>query len=107
MSDEPYDAGNEQHVKASQGKRRRRKHYDAAAWNEVLSTYEGRYVINAILEMARPFAASFSLENARLTDFREGERNVGNKLIAHAFKGRQSSFSLMREEHAKRTNGEV
>ena len=107
MVDE-YNYGDEKQVVSRAGKRRRVKQYDENAWNAVLNTASGRYVINCILEkMTHPFEVSFSAENTRLTDFREGERNVGNKLIAHAFGKRQSLYNLMREEHAKRTNGET
>ena len=107
MVDE-YNYGDEKQVVSRSVKRRQVRQYDENAWNDVLDTVSGRYVINYILEkMTHPFAVSFSAESARLTDFREGERNVGNKLIAHAFGKRQSLYNLMREEHAKRTNGET
>ena len=99
MSEEKYNAGDEEHVKTAKRNQRSKKQYDEMCWDMVLNSPEGRYVINSILEMARPFAASFSLDNPRLTDFREGERNIGNKLIAHAFQGkRQALFTRMSDE---------
>ena len=100
-----FDAGNEEHVEQALRNERQRNRYDNEAWNKVLGTVEGRYIVNAIIEMAHSFEISFNADNPRLTDFREGERNIGNKLIAHAFQGRQHLFSKMRAEHAQR-NGE-
>ena len=102
----PYDAGSEQDVAEGKRGRRYRRRVDIAMWDAVLDTVAGRYVINCILEeMSRPFAGSFDAQNPRLTDFREGERNVGNKLISRAFGKRPQLFNLMREEHAKRQDG--
>ena len=101
-----YDAGNEEDVREGKRNKRWRERYDIQAWDEVLSTETGRYVINNILEMSRPFAGSFDAQNVYVTAFREGERNVGNKVIAHAFDTRLRLFTLMREEHIKRQNGD-
>ena len=97
------DVGDEKQVAAQELQAERIKHRDANLWTQVLSSYEGRYVINCILEnMARPFAISFNPDNSRLTDFREGGRNVGNMLIAHAFGDRPKLMDKMRDEHAER-----
>lgn len=76
---------------------------DRSCWDEVLSTEAGRYVINYILEnFSKPFQMSFNSNSVRLTDFREGERNVGNAILAHAFVDRDDLFIKMRQEHVKR-----
>ena len=104
MLDKPYDAGDPEDIQEQEKRRKQAQRYDEEAWGEVLHNPAGRYVINCVLEeMSKPFAASFNPDSARLTDFREGERNVGNKLIARAFGGkRQHYFTMMRDEHAKR-----
>ena len=104
MSDEDvFDAGNEEHVAKQKEHGLRSKRRNDNRWLTVLNTYEGRYVINCILEeMARPFEISFNPDNSRLTDFREGERNVGNQIIACAFGDRPALLNQMRDEHFKR-----
>ena len=98
------DVGDEKQVEKQKRRGKSAANFDNEAWHKVLQTFEGRYVINCILEdMARPFAGSFHADNSRLTDFREGERNVGNKIIARAFgSGRSRFFTVMREEHEQR-----
>ena len=98
-----YDAGNEEHVVRQRERGLRTKQRNEVLWLTVLKSYEGRYVINCILEeMARPFELSFNPDNSRLTDFREGERNVGNQIIARAFGDRPALLNQMRVEHLER-----
>ena len=101
--DEVFDAGNEVHVARQRERMLRTERRNEAFWLTVLKSYEGRYVINCILEeMARPFELSFNPDNSRLTDFREGERNVGNQIIARAFGERPVLLNQMRTEHLER-----
>ena len=98
-----FDAGNEEHVVKQRERVLRIKRRNKELWLTVLKSYEGRYVINCILEeMSRPFELSFNPDNSRLTDFREGERNVGNQIIAHAFENHPALMSQMRDEHLER-----
>ena len=98
-----FDAGDEKQVAARELLAGRIKQRDANLWAAVLDLYAGRYVINCILEnMARPFEISFNPDNSRLTDFREGERNVGNMLIARAFGDHPELLNRMRDEHNER-----
>ena len=102
-----FDAGDEEQVAAQKELSDSLKRRDSNAWVSVLNSYEGRYVINCILEeMARPFELSFNPDNSRLTDFREGERNVGNRLIARAFEDRPHLMDKMRDEYLERKKGE-
>ena len=102
-----FDAGDEEQVAKRKEWAARVKAKDDAIWAHVLNTYEGRYIVNYILEeMARPFELSFNPDNSRLTDFREGERNVGNQLIARAFSDHPSLFNLMRDEYLERKKGD-
>ena len=104
----PYDAGDEDQVKEKRKKFKRKQKNDIAYWDDVVNTYAGRYVINCILEeMAKPFNMSFNPDNPRVTDFREGERNVGNQIIGRAFMDRSQLFNKMRDEHLQRQKGEV
>jgi len=50
-------------------------------YNKVFSTPEGVRVLNDILEMTHLFKISYSLDGSNQSDFREGERNIGLKLV--------------------------
>lgn len=78
---------------------------DAANWNNVLNTVEGRYVIDFILsEFSKPFNASFDPESERHTCFREGERNVGNKILNYIMSNNMEHwYTMEREANARAT----
>ena len=98
-----FDAGNEEHVERQKKRAAGAKRRNDGLWLSVLNSYEGRYVINCILEeMARPFELSFNPDSPRLTDFREGERNVGNQIIARAFGDHPTLMDKMRDEYIER-----
>ena len=101
-----FDASDPDDVEELRRKAELCKLLDKKMWDVVLDTYEGRYVINFILEtFTHPYELSFDENSERLTVFREGERNVGNAIIAHAFK-ETTVYSRMRREHSQRLEKE-
>ena len=97
----------EQSALAAQKEQARKKRRDDGMWKAVLGTVHGRYVINCILEeMTHCNHMSFVAENPHLTSFREGERHVGNLIMARAFTNRQNFFTIMRDEHLAREQGD-
>ena len=92
---------------AQKKERERKQRLDEDMWNAVLTTVQGRYVINCILEeMARAFHMSFDPSNPHMTSFREGRRDVGNKIMERAFTNRSNLLTIMRDEHQARMKGD-
>ncbi len=61
-------------------------------YRTIFTTPEGQRVLNDILTMTHQFHTSFSFDGKKQTDFREGERNVGLKLIAKMNKINQDAL---------------
>lgn len=79
---------------------------DRKHWEAVLNSYSGRYVLYQILdEFSKPFAMSFDSFSRRMTDFREGERNVGNKIVGKVNGISSERFVQMgrEEEHRQKS----
>lgn len=85
------------------GKRRaagRKKKADEDVVYTLMSTQAGRAWIYSLLSDCHCFSTSFTGE-ALSSAFREGERNVGNRLTAMLLKTASKEFILMLEEHNK------
>ncbi len=78
-----YDAGDPADVEEMSQAAKRQTEYDRKMWDVVLDSRAGRYVLYDILSnMARPFETSARVDNVNLTFFREGERNIGQQIVA-------------------------
>ncbi len=85
MEDSPAtegELGNEQAVRTAQNKARLLRVERAGDWDAVIRDPHGRRVILRILEICHLHAPSFVQGLSDLSDFREGERNVGLQICA-------------------------
>jgi len=69
------------------------------AW--ILNDIKGRRFIWRIFEFARMNETSFSGENHATTDFNEGMKNVGRKILADIMETRAESYIEMLNENRK------
>ena len=97
--DHPYDAVPEAEEAQEQPVTPPRSDVDKYMWESVIETEEGRYVLFTILdEYSRPFQLSFNPASTHMTAFREGERNVGMRIIERAFGGQPELYDAMNNE---------
>lgn len=95
--DRPYDAGDVRDVKAAIR--------DSQRWDDkrnrvilsVMGTEDGRRWIRENLELAHIGASSFSIDALRMA-YLEGERNIGNVMMAQVMNAAPKEYMLMMAE---------
>ena len=104
MADE-YDTNDEAQVKERKTRAQLDQERDIAVLARVLDSAHGRHVIWAILEKAGIHRTSFAGEATHLTAFKEGQRDIGNQLLAECLTARPQCYNVMRDEaEARRAN---
>lgn len=97
----PYDASDEAQVQ----KRRRAAGNRAAAQKLALRKFldmpAGRQWIWDLLESCHLYETSFDFQNPHATSFREGERNVGLRVLADIEKHAPQALRLMMNERGR------
>lgn len=81
---------------------RKRAEYLLAV-SKVMKTAEGKTVLMALLRRTHVWAPSFVTENATLTAFREGERNIGLMLMDDMNEAEPGIFSAYLGETLNRS----
>lgn len=97
FSEPSYDAGDEQQVnkrKRTAGRIRKEKESFLAS---VLAQKGGRAWLWEILEFTGTMRTSFS-QDPHETSFKEGQRNVGLKIMADIMKAAPEQYAVMTEE---------
>jgi hypothetical protein len=74
-----------------------RREEERAGLGVVLSTKGGRLTVWRLLDMAGVYRLSFT-GDALWSAFREGERNIGNKLLAEIMADFPAEYALMLRE---------
>ncbi len=102
MSDQPYDSSDPKQVK----KQRKDKAGDDRVANEemkaLLNSVAFRRWVWRCLDFCRFGQLSYCGENTAETNFREGMRNVGNKIFEDIKKANPKAFIEMMEEAEKK-----
>lgn len=70
--------------------------------NEMLASEAGRAVLWRIMSIAGLNRLSFAGEETHSTAFREGERNVANKVLALVLTANPAAYTLMQNEAVSR-----
>lgn len=76
---------------------RRLEREDLAA---LMSEAHGRRFMHRLLGMSGVFRSSYTMGDPHHTAFREGERNVGNRLLASLIEEHAELYALMLKENA-------
>lgn len=100
MTETP-NAGNQKSVKAAEKRERRTRQQELADLTYVLSTSKGRRLIWRLMETCGVHEISYVRGDTHHTAFLEGQRNVGNKLLADVMDCEASLYQLMREENTE------
>ena len=103
MTDKPYDAGDKVHVETKKTKRQLETDAELNRLRFIMSDSKGRAFMHELLKEAHIFQPSFHADNERMTCFREGERNVGLKLLGKLQISFLDEYTLMLKEHQERT----
>lgn len=94
---EPYDAGNERHVKEREGKSKQREAQRLNGLKALMATAEGRAWMWSLLDFAGPFRTGWVPDSDR-TIFNEGMRNVGNWALGQVRRHCLAEYALMEKE---------
>lgn len=97
MSD--FDANDPEAVQRQRVALGRQAAADRQVIKNLLSTEPGRSWFWRFLESCHCFSLSFDPDSDRISAFREGERNIGNRLLADLVKSDPESYTLMMKEH--------
>lgn len=98
---EGIDVGEQRAVKKRKSKAKLRQERSDENFRKILKMYEGRELLFEILEMAGIYQTTFS-EEASITAFQEGMRQIGLRLIAKIDHVDQNAYATMRREWLKR-----
>lgn len=96
--DLPFDASDENAVRARKRTAGQRQKRDDEVVRAILTTHDGRAWLNSLLVAAHIFESSF-IPDAMSMAFREGERNTGLKLLAQITRVDPDSYVLMMREN--------
>lgn len=104
MSDKPLvtDPSDEKQVAAAEEKRKTRDKIRAEAWRAVLSTADGRQVMQEILQRCKPYSNPYDPNNPHNTDFQCGEQNIGQYLLTQIDVFHADALWQMKREESKR-----
>jgi hypothetical protein len=97
--EEPYDAGNERHVRDKAARVKTRDLQRLSGMKLAMGTAEGRAWIWSLLEFCGPMRTPFSAERQR-TDFNCGQQNVGLYLLAELQRHCLTEYTTMQKENA-------
>lgn len=84
-------------VKKDEDRQKQGRDRDLSDLRSVMSTREGRRVMNRLIEFCGVMSTGFN-PNGSITNFNLGQRNVGLKLYADLEEGCPQSYLLMRQE---------
>lgn len=98
QGDEPYDAGNPQHVKAKQQRSDALAKLRLDGLRYVMATKEGRAWMWSMLDFCGPFRTSYVPDSDR-TLFNEGQSNIGKWILAQLRRHCLSEYTLMEKEN--------
>jgi hypothetical protein len=93
-----FDASDEKQVQDRKSKLGRQAAADQQVVSNLVSTEPGRSWLYRFLESCHCFSLSFDPESDRISAFREGERNIGNRLLADLVKASPDTYVLMMKE---------
>ena len=96
--DDEFDAADPKQVSKRKQRAKQRAANDDAVLKSILATTNGRAWFWRILASCHLFGVSFDSDALRMS-FREGERNVGNRLLAQLMRSYPDSFILMMREN--------
>lgn len=100
----PVDAGDTKAVKQVEKAHKLRRLAETEHLREVLGTVSGRAVLWAVLEDCGIYRLSYH-NNPHETAFREGNRQVGLRLLAEIHAAAPHAYIQMQQEATKRTQG--
>jgi hypothetical protein len=95
--DESYDASDVVQVNSRQRRAKRKAKQDDIVLQTLLSTPDGRAWMFGLLAESHIFQSSYTSEPYS-TAFKEGERNVGLKLLNHIMRACPEAFTQMLNE---------
>lgn len=96
--DKEFDASDEKQVQDRKSQLGRQAAADAQVIVNLVSTEPGRSWLFRLLESCHTFSLSFDPDSDRVSAFREGERNVGNRILADLVKASPETYVLMMKE---------
>lgn len=96
---EPYDASNADAVAQRKSKKGREAEEDKRVIQALMDQPEGRGFIWRQLSACHIFVSTFDMDS-RITAFREGERNVGLRLLTMLMQHTPKQYLQMTEEQA-------
>jgi len=99
-----YDAGDEKHVKKAEAKQEDVKDAESESLKYIMQDSRGRRFISDLLDQTHVFHSSYGATD-RDTSFREGERNIGLKLLAGLHTHSLAEYMMMLQENEHATRG--
>lgn len=103
-ADATFNASDPEQVAAKRRTEGRKRKQDDAVVKTIMSSQAGRGWMHSMLASCHCFSMSFTGE-ALSSAFKEGERNIGNMMIASIMKVAPDEFIMMLKEHSKKNDG--
>lgn len=100
LQPEPFDASDADAIAKRKTKKGREADEDKRVIEALMEHAEGRGFIWRILSACHIFVPSFDANNPHVTAYREGERNVGLRLLALVSAHAPKQYAQMTEEQA-------
>ncbi len=100
-----YNAGDANQVAKAQGKAKIREHLRKTGLRKIMNDPEGRAWMWGTLEACGVFRLSFSTDIATMA-FREGNRDIGNRVIAEIYALSPELYLKMAMENTKKGSEE-
>lgn len=96
-AERPYDTSDPETVNKARQKAGRQKRSDASVVGALMETKQGRAWIFGILDAAHIYQPSFD-RDPHVTAFREGERNLGLRILSEVQSSAPREYTSMIEE---------
>ncbi len=77
------ELGDPQHQATERNRKKLAEQQESKDWKRVLSTPAGQRVVGWVLDQCHLHQPSYSMNSSTLTALREGERNIGLRLLCH------------------------
>ncbi|HEV3026863.1 MAG TPA: hypothetical protein VG457_04780 [Planctomycetota bacterium] len=104
MSDKPLvsNPNDEEQLAKAEEREKIRERIRADAWRAVLSTADGRQVVQEVLQRTGVYSNPYDSMNSHNTDFKCGEMNVGQWLLKQIDVFHADALWQMKREETKR-----
>lgn len=99
---EGFNAADPKQVNAAKREAGAEESSDREVMKQLTDYRPGRAFLWRLFEKCHMFETSFFPDSARLTDFREGERNIGLRLFEQLGQANPTAYTQMLREHREK-----